>query len=624
VIDPEDEGSTVEPLAADARSEGDGRRDARLKLISGLLDLDYDELRQREAGRRLKRMTVAAASAGAIAIVLAVLSVVALTASYRAEREANKAQAVSGYLQDMLTQADPARNQGQELTVRQLLDRVNQELPESVAAEPEVALSIRRTVANTFVGVGDFERGGEELEETLAFAYQTFGEDSTEALETFLDVMRLERRMGRANEALPRLEGRFAAFEAHDEVALRAAALQVRGEMTLDLGRTEEARSYLEQSLALHGSLDESEHWELRLGTLVSMGTLLRRLGDLDQAERIHRESLALLERYGGAPSAAQRASIQNNLGLVLRDKGDVDAAIEMLRESLATRIRLNGEDHPDAAIVMSNLGNLLRQQGQLQEALEILERSLAAHQAIYEDDYPGTAITMGNLASVLIELDLAEADDAIRLGVESLAMFERIYGFDHPAPNVAALTLCSILNDAGAHIRAQQHCEQAASGLATQLGEDHEWVALAHLNSAISAIQLDDLSLAERRLTAAEDVLQSDDEEGVENGALYNHVRGRLAYAAERWDEASQWFEREAALRESLKPDHFHLGRALIWQARSLSASGDNGHETALRAREFLRRHVGEEHFLTRQAERELQDRRQSTPLSVREGTQR
>jgi WD40 repeat protein len=45
----------AEPIAADARPEGDGRGNAKLKLIAGLTGVPYDALRQRERRRRIAR-----------------------------------------------------------------------------------------------------------------------------------------------------------------------------------------------------------------------------------------------------------------------------------------------------------------------------------------------------------------------------------------------------------------------------------------------------------------------------------------------------------------------------------------------------------------------------------------
>ena len=46
----------TEPLAADARPQGDGKRDARLKLLAGMLGVGFDVIKQRDQHRRLRRL----------------------------------------------------------------------------------------------------------------------------------------------------------------------------------------------------------------------------------------------------------------------------------------------------------------------------------------------------------------------------------------------------------------------------------------------------------------------------------------------------------------------------------------------------------------------------------------
>ena len=48
----------AEPMAADARAEGDGYKLARLKLVAGLIGVGLDDLRQRETHRRIRRMSL--------------------------------------------------------------------------------------------------------------------------------------------------------------------------------------------------------------------------------------------------------------------------------------------------------------------------------------------------------------------------------------------------------------------------------------------------------------------------------------------------------------------------------------------------------------------------------------
>ena len=58
----------VEPLAADLRPGRDGKSDARLKLVAGLIGIDFDDLKQRERVRRRWRRAQVAAAALALAV----------------------------------------------------------------------------------------------------------------------------------------------------------------------------------------------------------------------------------------------------------------------------------------------------------------------------------------------------------------------------------------------------------------------------------------------------------------------------------------------------------------------------------------------------------------------------
>jgi len=62
------DGERVEPLAADARPQGDGRDNALLKIIAGVLGVGYDSLKQREIGAARRRARLAQAIAASMAL----------------------------------------------------------------------------------------------------------------------------------------------------------------------------------------------------------------------------------------------------------------------------------------------------------------------------------------------------------------------------------------------------------------------------------------------------------------------------------------------------------------------------------------------------------------------------
>lgn len=90
----------VEPLAADFRKEGDGRRLAFLKIVAGLAGLPLDALVQRDAQRRMRRVTLVTFGAFALVLVMSLLLVAALRAREDAERRRVGAE---GVVEAMLT-----------------------------------------------------------------------------------------------------------------------------------------------------------------------------------------------------------------------------------------------------------------------------------------------------------------------------------------------------------------------------------------------------------------------------------------------------------------------------------------------------------------------------------------
>ncbi|HEX2764897.1 MAG TPA: toll/interleukin-1 receptor domain-containing protein [Allosphingosinicella sp.] len=90
----------VEPLAADLRPDRDGRRLGFLKLVAGLAGVGLDDLVQRDAARRLRRVTWVTAGALAAMLVMAVMTTLALNARAEAQRQRAEAE---GLVEFMLT-----------------------------------------------------------------------------------------------------------------------------------------------------------------------------------------------------------------------------------------------------------------------------------------------------------------------------------------------------------------------------------------------------------------------------------------------------------------------------------------------------------------------------------------
>jgi eukaryotic-like serine/threonine-protein kinase len=148
-------GPPREPLAADARAEGDGRDRAFLRLVAGLLGVGYDDLAQREAQRRQRRLVAIAAASLAMAAVALGLATTAWLARNDAERRQAQAEDILGFmlgdlrrnlgpvgrLDLMRAVDDKATEYFATLNPRDITDRALEEQARSLVGIGEVRLS---------------------------------------------------------------------------------------------------------------------------------------------------------------------------------------------------------------------------------------------------------------------------------------------------------------------------------------------------------------------------------------------------------------------------------------------------------------------------------------------------
>lgn len=85
-------GAALEPIAVDLRKQGDGPRMALLKLIAGMTGVGVDELAQRDAQRRARRLAWLAVGASAGMVVMGVLAFTATQARNEARQQRAQAE----------------------------------------------------------------------------------------------------------------------------------------------------------------------------------------------------------------------------------------------------------------------------------------------------------------------------------------------------------------------------------------------------------------------------------------------------------------------------------------------------------------------------------------------------
>lgn len=116
----------TEPVAADAREGKDGKSNARLKLIAGLLSVGFDVLKRREQQRRMRHMIVATALSLLVMLVttaLAVTAVISRQAAEAAQQAAERRQKqAEGLVSFMLGDLNDKLHEVNRLDIMQSVD----------------------------------------------------------------------------------------------------------------------------------------------------------------------------------------------------------------------------------------------------------------------------------------------------------------------------------------------------------------------------------------------------------------------------------------------------------------------------------------------------------------------
>lgn len=398
-----------------------------------------------------------------------------------------KATAVNRFLvEELLAAASPESARGHDLTVRQVLDVAARRVGNAFADQPELEATLRDTLGEAFLDLGDLPAAAEHLERAAALARDAAAPGGESTLANRVLLARLRLAQGRAPEAESMLDqvlarqpgsrpgpgavesavarawrgkarerqGRFG--EAETDLRAAVAALALLGEPaarehltvlemlaeTLVAGRKDTEGETIERlavDLARHQL--GADH-PLLARALASWARSLRVLGRLPAAEAAAREALALDERVLG-PDHPQTLRALRGVAELLWERRQYDAARELVQRELDGQIRTVGERHPNAALAMEFLAILSFAQNRYPEAESWYARSLEIYRASLGDRHPWTIRSLRNQQ----EFWLKRGDEARARGFAGkLIAIARQVGDSSGSDNVVANDLAWFL----------------------------------------------------------------------------------------------------------------------------------------------------------------------------------
>ncbi|MEA3011452.1 MAG: hypothetical protein QOJ91_3144 [Sphingomonadales bacterium] len=170
----------IEPLAADLRDDGDGRRLGILKLVAGLSGIGLDALVQRDAQRRIQRVMYVTAVAVAAMLAMAIMTAIALSARSEAQRQRAQAE---GLVEFMLTD---------------LRDKLRE------VGRLDVHATVNQRAIAYYAAQGDLRKLPDDSLERRARVLQAMGEDDEKAGQAGTALARFRESHGVTAEVLAR------------------------------------------------------------------------------------------------------------------------------------------------------------------------------------------------------------------------------------------------------------------------------------------------------------------------------------------------------------------------------------------------------------------------------------
>ena len=415
----------TEPLAADLRPGKDGKDLALLKLISGLLDVPLDTLRQREARRRHQRMLAITSLALVVMLVTSVLAVQAHIARQAAERRQKQAETLVDFMLGDLTE------KLSEVSRLDILEGVHDHAMDYFQSLPadDVTDAALEQRARALMRIGNVRQEQGKLDKALESyrAAAVLSATLARAAPANVDRQKLHADVlaftGTVHWYRGELDQAQAGFDAARDVLVRAQA-HAPGDATLlfqlstfennaghvleGRGSNMEATAYYERMLALAKKLVETApdyvYGPAQLGlahnNLAKMA-LLR--GDLAAAISGYRADVAIQARLAKADprdnSQAERLLLSEAaLGRTLALAGSLDEGAATLQKAFDDAIRLHGIEpdsasfHEDVALYGTQLARLRRLQGDAPAAAAASAASRAAFDALLQQqpEHPG------------------------------------------------------------------------------------------------------------------------------------------------------------------------------------------------------------------------------------------
>jgi tetratricopeptide (TPR) repeat protein len=464
----------AEPIAADIRPGKDGKRLALMKLIAGITGLRLDDLVQREAQRRARRLTFIASGASmgmmlttGLAVYANQQRIVAVEQRQIAERETAAARAATDYLIGTFELTDPATENPRTVSLVTILERGAERARTELKNQPEIEARLVTAVGRAYNNLGLLDEAEVALARALP-AIKRAGPDGAPALVALANTHLKKGEFEKAQKILDGADSLLGPDLALN-LSQRAELMLAKGNISYSDGNAEKALESYDRAISFINA-DSGANPRTRAKILEQRGKSLMDLGKYDEAETDLQESNDLYRRFDGEQHFATGLSYYN-LALLAYNAGKNDVALDRVQKSLKIMSRVLDRTNPIRADVLSLQGSIYIALGQLDRADRALADSVSAYQAVYKG--PHYNIGFSEFFRAQVAAERGQIDAAIAHLDSAQMNYEASYGKVHANIGEVLVTRADLLARKGNLAKAVSECQTGIGMLNQTMGPD-------------------------------------------------------------------------------------------------------------------------------------------------------
>jgi serine/threonine-protein kinase len=384
-----------------------------------------------------------------------------------AQHEAERAATIQEYLIELFESADPTQNSGEDITVKEYVNKSIERLSE-LDEQPEIKADLVYTLARIAHNTNEINTAIELYE----MSYQL--EDSLHANET-LRQANILLNLGKVHEGAGRYRDAIAYFKSRIDIQESLAGLSI----------------------------------EQKISPFLNLGQSYAHIGEIDSAEMYLN-----LAKSQWQNELTKNGKNDLNIALadIAREKKDYKKAVGLETKIVAFYESEQKKDTIELSHVYNNLAFSQSRIGAYSEAELNYKKALKLRDAYFDSFNAKTSTSLTNLARVLSEQN--KDKEALAIREENLFLIQNEYGKMHWRTANALAGIAKMHRRSGKFNASLEASDQAVEIYEKVLGKDHLWTSRQKMRKAITLQFLNRSNEAKALFKERLEIIKSDSAE--------------------------------------------------------------------------------------------------------------